>query len=206
MAEGKYRTILMFGEPGCGKGTQGKVLGDLPGFFHLSCGDVFRSLNVNSELGQIFLDYSSKGELVPDEFTVKLWHEHIQRLVATHEFWPEEEIVVLDGIPRNQTQAEMMDDYIDVVMLLYLEATDEEALVQRMKRRALHDNRLDDANEEVIRNRFKAYHEETKFVLKHYAPDLIRRVDANRPPIEVLKGVIWNVEAVTQTLEQVEVV
>lgn len=194
----KYRTILMFGEPGCGKGTQGKILGDLPGFFHLSCGDVFRTLNPNSQLGKIFLDYSSKGKLVPDEVTVKLWSEHIHRLVAMHQFWPDEEILILDGIPRNKAQAKIMDEYIDVVMVLYLEATDEEALIQRMKRRALHENRLDDANEDVIRNRFEAYHAETAPVLDHYPPDLIRRVDANRTAIEVLKGVIWNVEAVMQ--------
>lgn len=197
----KYRTLLMFGEPGCGKGTQGKILGDLPGFFHLSCGDVFRTLNANSALGKVFLEYSSKGELVPDEFTVKLWLEHIQRLVDTHQFWPEEEMLVLDGIPRNRVQAQIMDDYIDVVMVLYLEATDEDALIQRMKRRALHENRLDDANEVVIRNRFVAYHEETAPVLDHYEPSLIRKVDANRTPIEVLKGVIWNVEAVVQAIE-----
>lgn len=202
MIEEKYRTILMFGEPGCGKGTQGKILGDLPGFFHLSCGEVFRALNPNSELGKVFLEYSSKGQLVPDEFTVKLWLEHIQRLVDTHQFTPAEEILVLDGIPRNRTQSEIMDDYIDVVMLLYLEATDEDALVQRMKRRALHENRLDDANESVIKNRFKAYHDETAPVLDHYSPDLIRKVDANRTPIEVLKGVIWNVEAVIQNMHQ----
>lgn len=200
---GKYRTLLMFGEPGCGKGTQGKILGDLPGFFHLSCGDVFRTLNANSVLGKVFLEYSSKGELVPDEFTVKLWLEHIQRLVDTHQFWPEEEMLVLDGIPRNRVQAQIMDDYIDVVMVLYLEATDEDALIQRMKRRALHENRLDDANEVVIRNRFVAYHEETAPVLGHYEPSLIRKVDANRTPIEVLKGVIWNVEGVVQAVEPV---
>jgi len=189
----------MFGEPGCGKGTQGKILGDLPGFFHLSCGDVFRTLNANSPLGKVFLDYSSKGELVPDEFTVKLWLEHIARLVDTHQFWPEEEILVLDGIPRNRGQAEIMDEYIDVMMMLYLEATDEDALVQRMKRRALHDNRLDDANETVIRNRFKAYHQETAPVLDFYSPDLICRVDANGAPLDVLKGVIGHVERLMQT-------
>ena len=198
--DSKYRTLLMFGEPGCGKGTQGKILGDLPGFFHLSCGDVFRTLNPNHELGKIFLDYSSRGELVPDEFTVKLWLEHIQRLVDTHQFWPDEEMLVLDGIPRNSAQARIMDDYIDVVMVLYLEATNEEALIQRMKRRALHENRLDDANEVVIRNRFVAYHNETAPVLEHYDPNIIRRVDANRTPIEVLKGVIWNLEGIVASV------
>jgi adenylate kinase len=196
----KYRAILMFGEPGCGKGTQGKILGDLPGFYHLSCGDVFRSLNPKSELGRIFLDYSSKGELVPDAFTVELWSEHLKRMVDTHHFWPEEEILVLDGIPRNQLQAEIMDNHVDVVMVLYLEATDENALIQRMKRRALHENRLDDANEAVIRHRFEAYHGETVQVLAHYPPGLIRRVDANQGPIEVLKGVIGHLENASELL------
>jgi adenylate kinase len=194
----RYKTILMFGEPGSGKGTQGKILGDLPGFFHLSCGDVFRALKLSSELGKTFLEYSSKGELVPDNFTVQLWLEHIHRLVQTHQFHPEEEILVLDGIPRNRHQAEMMETYIDVALLLYLEASDEEELIHRMRRRALHDNRLDDANEAVIRNRFRAYEAETAPVLDYYPPELIRKVDANQTPIEVLKGVIWNVEQVAE--------
>lgn len=190
----RYQTILMFGEPGCGKGTQGKILGDLPGFYHLSCGDVFRSLKVDSDLGRTFVEYSSKGELVPDHFTVQLWLEHIHRLVQTHQFHPEEEVLVLDGIPRNQDQAEMMKPYIDVTLLLYLEASDEDLLVHRIRRRALHDNRLDDANEAVIRNRFVAYKAETAPVLDYYSPELIQRVDANQTPIEVLKGVIEHVE------------
>ena len=97
----KYRTILMFGAPGSGKGTQGKVLGALPGYFHLSCGDVFRSLNPKSELGQVFLQFSSQGKLVPDNFTIQLWHDHIVRQVNGHNFTPDEEILILDGIPRN---------------------------------------------------------------------------------------------------------
>jgi len=55
----RYRTILLFGAPGSGKGTQGKILGHVPGFFHLSCGEVFRGLNPASELGKTFLQYSS---------------------------------------------------------------------------------------------------------------------------------------------------
>ncbi len=69
----RYRTILLIGKPGSGKGTQGKALGALPGFFHISCGEVFRRLNHKSELGNIFLNYSSQGLLVPDDITVRLW-------------------------------------------------------------------------------------------------------------------------------------
>ena len=57
----KIKTILLFGAPGSGKGTQGKMLGTLPGFRHLACGDVFRSIDLNSEVGKVFLKHSSQG-------------------------------------------------------------------------------------------------------------------------------------------------
>ena len=192
----KYRTILIFGAPGSGKGTQGKILGSVPGFFHLSCGDVFRSLNPKSELGQIFLQYSSQGKLVPDHFTIRLWLEHIHRLVNARQFLPDEQILVLDGIPRNAHQAELMEQYIEVLRLLYLEARDEEQMIARLRRRALHENRLDDANEEVIRQRFREYEAESKPVLDYYPQELIYKIDAGATPLEVLKEVITGVQEV----------
>lgn len=186
----RYRTILMFGAPGSGKGTQGKILGDLPGFFHLSCGDVFRALDHKSELGQIFLEYSSEGKLVPDEFTIRLWLQHIHSLVETGVFRPDEEVLVLDGIPRNVSQSEMMEEYIEVILLVCLDTEEQDKLVERMRRRALHENRLDDANETVIRARFEEYERETEAVLQFYPPDRIRKVDASRSPIEVLSDVV----------------
>src|SRR3954452_20076641 len=71
----RYRTILLFGAPGSGKGTMGKALGVIPGFAHVACGDVFRSLDLAAPLGRVFLDYSSKGLLVPDDTTIALWEE-----------------------------------------------------------------------------------------------------------------------------------
>lgn len=190
----RYRTILLFGAPGSGKGTQGKVLGQIPGFFHLSCGDVFRGLNPTSELGRTFLQYSSQGKLVPDNFTVQLWSEHIHRLVHTHHFHPEGTILLLDGIPRNRHQAEMMDQYIEVLMVLYLEAVDQEQMIARLRRRALHENRLDDANEEVIRGRFREYAAESTPVLDFYPLELIRKVDAGLSPLQVLRQAIDAIE------------
>lgn len=190
----RYPTILLFGTPGSGKGTQGKILGQVPGFFHLSCGEVFRGLNPASELGMTFLQYSSQGKLVPDSYTVQLWCEYIDRLVHTHHFHPEGAILLLDGIPRNRRQAEMMDQYIEVLMVLYLEAADEEQMIARLRRRALHENRLDDANEEVIRCRFREYEAESAPVLQFYPPELIRKVDACAAPIQVLRQAIDAIE------------
>jgi adenylate kinase len=193
----RYRTILIFGAPGSGKGTQGKALGDLPGFFHLSCGEVFRGLDPKSDLGKTFLDFSRQGKLVPDNFTVELWLDHIHRLVRTGNFGPMEEVLILDGIPRNPHQAKMMEGYIDVILLICLSATDEEILVERIRRRALHENRLDDANENVIRTRFEEYEAETRPVLDYYPEELIHIVDTGGTPIEALQGVISAVQEVT---------
>ena len=77
----KYRTILIFGAPGTGKGTQGKILNQIPGFVHVACGEVLRSLDLNSRLGKVFLEYSSKGEFVPDDIAIQLWRDYIDNLV-----------------------------------------------------------------------------------------------------------------------------
>jgi len=73
----KFRTVLLFGAPGAGKGTQGKILGTIPNFFHCACGDVFRSLKTDNPTGRIFLEYSSRGDLVPDQPTIDLWRDFI---------------------------------------------------------------------------------------------------------------------------------
>ena len=79
----KYKTFLLFGAPGSGKGTQGKTLGTIPRFYHCACGDVFRSIDTRSKVGKAFLDYSSRGQLVPDEITVELWREAIVAAVIS---------------------------------------------------------------------------------------------------------------------------
>src|SRR5882672_7358927 len=73
----RYHAIILFGAPGAGKGTQGKILGTIPRFFHCACGEVFRNLTIDNELGRTFLEYSSRGQLVPDESTVRLWRAYI---------------------------------------------------------------------------------------------------------------------------------
>ncbi|MEI8233820.1 MAG: nucleoside monophosphate kinase [Verrucomicrobiota bacterium] len=186
----RYKTYLIFGPPGSGKGTQGVTLGTLPQFFHCACGDVFRSLDTRTELGQAFLYFSGKGELVPDEITIKLWKVRIADCVRSHQFKPELDALVLDGIPRNVRQAEIMEEMIDVRAVFHLDCPDRKALVKRLQRRALKDNRLDDANEEIIRERLSVYDNLSKPLLKYYGDDLIQTIDATRSPVQVLGEII----------------
>jgi adenylate kinase len=186
----KYRTYLIFGAPGAGKGTQGKVLGAIPRFFHCACGDVFRSLDTRTHLGQAFLEYSSRGELVPDEITVKLWMARIGDMVGSHTFKPDIDSLVLDGIPRNVEQARIMTDMIDVKRVFHLSCPDRDALVARLKKRALKENRFDDANEEVIRRRLATYEAESRPILEYYGPGLVTSVDATQPPIHVANDIL----------------
>ena len=186
----RYRTILIFGAPGSGKGTQGKTLGKLPGFYHCACGDVFRSLDTATDLGAAFLEYSSKGQLVPDEMTVRLWHESIRKTAESGKFKPERDYLILDGIPRNVAQAILMEELIEVKRIFHLSCPDRDKLVARLKKRALRDNRLDDANEEVIRSRLATYDAESKPMLQHYAGVRRHDIDASMTPLEVIHEII----------------
>jgi len=186
----KYRSILLFGAPGSGKGTQGKILGTIPDFIHWSSGDVFRSLQPETPLGKTFLDYSSRGQLVPDAPTIQLWRQSMEDLTKTGRLHPERDTLVLDGIPRNVHQAEILQDVLNVTGVFYLCSRDFEGLVARIQRRAMKENRLDDANMEVIRQRLKTYENETLPVLKFYGDGLVHEINADQSPVAVLADIL----------------
>jgi adenylate kinase len=182
----KYRTILLFGRPGAGKGTIGKTLGSIPGLYHLAMGDVFRDLDLKTPLGQVFVEYSKRGELVPDDATVELWRVTVEARIASHRYRPDHDFLVLDGIPRNIAQVELMRRYIDVCKGIHLVCTDEAALMERLQRRALTEGRYDDASEEVIRRRWDVYARETRPIRGCYPREIIQEVDAMNHPARVL--------------------
>jgi adenylate kinase len=186
----KYRSILLFGAPGAGKGTQGKILGVIPEFFHCACGDVFRNLRADSPLGRIFIDYSGRGQLVPDEPTIELWRQFIDNSTKIGRFHPDHDTLVLDGIPRNVRQAEILKDTLDVTAVFLLKSMDEDRLVQRIQRRAIKENRLDDANLQVIRDRLHVYENETVPVLNFYGDKVVHQINADQPPAKVLADIL----------------
>jgi adenylate kinase len=190
MAEQPYRAVLLFGAPGVGKGTQGKILGVIPGFLHLSMGDVFRSLDKDSELGKRVRSFSSHGELVPDDITLQVWAENVAAQVDAGKYNPEKDILLLDGIPRNLAQANLLDQHIEPLRVIHLAASDQDAMVERLRRRAIKEKRADDANEDLIRRRWDVYRDDTQPVLDHYPRAIIAEIDAIGTPAEVLQRIL----------------
>jgi adenylate kinase len=186
----RYKTILLFGAPGAGKGTQGKILGIVPGFYHLSCGEVFRSLDMGTKLGRTFMEYSSKGLLVPDDATIQMWHQNMHARTVLAIYKPHVDLLVLDGIPRNVSQAKLLSKHLDVLQIVHLMCPDKEKMMERLRRRAIKENRADDAKEEVIRQRWAVYEEETFPVLDYYPNSLVSEIDAMGSPAEVLEKVL----------------
>lgn len=195
----RFRTFLMFGAPGSGKGTQGKVLGTIPRFHHMACGDVFRSLDTRTDLGQEFVAFSSRGQLVPGETTVKLWRANIHDRVKTHMFKPDIDFLVLDGIPRNEEQARFMETDIEVLQVFHLSCPDRTELARRLRKRALKDNRFDDASDDVIQKRIRLYEEESKPILEYYSSGIyanrkmVTEVNATQAPAKVFYDVLGRI-------------
>ena len=189
-----YKSLLLLGAPGSGKGTQGRILGTIPGFYHCACGDVFRAVDVRSDFGKAFLHYSSKGQLVPDDISIGLWSAQIDGMVRAGRYKPDIDFLILDGIPRNTNQAKILSSKLDVRHIFHLVCSDRAKVFDRLKRRALKENRLDDINEEVIERRLRVYEEETKPVLEYYGPNLITRVNADQWPYQVLRDILNDIE------------
>jgi len=100
--------IVLLGPPGAGKGTQAEILAEKTGLAHVSSGDLFReNLKQRTELGKIARAYMDKGELVPDDITIRMIQERLSKPDCARG-------AVLDGFPRTPAQAEALETMLAV--------------------------------------------------------------------------------------------
>lgn len=186
----KFRSILVFGPPGSGKGTVSRNLSISGGHCHVSSGDIFRSLSPESPAGRIFHQYAHKGLLVPDDVTVKIWRYYVDGLIATNRYFPQQQLLLLDGVPRTAPQTGMFDAHVDIAHIIVLDIENREELFRRMRRRAKIEGRMDDIDTSVLETRYEVYQKETAKVLSHYPSSLISRFNADQRPLEVLRDIL----------------
>lgn len=159
--------IVLFGAPGCGKGTQAQRLKERYGIDHVSTGEVIRGeIRRGTELGRSMESYIAQGKLAPDEIVIGM----IANYVAEH---LDAKGCIFDGFPRTTVQAEEFDKIlakhglkVDIMVDIHVP---EEELVRRILLRGKESGRADDASEEVIRDRLKVYHDQTAVVSDFYA-------------------------------------
>jgi adenylate kinase len=128
--------------------------------------------------------------LVPDDLTVRIWENHTKILELQELLLPEQHTLLLDGLPRNYNQAVLLDHILDVVQVFHLKINDEVKAGERLKARALLENRLDDMNDDVIRRRLATYYDETIRTLSFYPKETIFDIDAAQSPLEVLRDIV----------------
>ena len=156
--------VLVLGPQGSGKGTQAKLMSAEHGIPHVSTGDMFRALDDATPLGREVREVMDRGDLVPDEITIRMIRERLAEHDAREGF-------ILDGYPRNLSQAEALDGMLreigrrlDVVFFFDL---DDVTATERALGRAHEEGRTDDTPE-TIAHRLAVYHEQTEPVVEFY--------------------------------------
>jgi adenylate kinase len=182
--------------PGSGKGTQGAVLGELPDYIHISMGEIFRQMPRTGKFGREIEAFTSQGKMVPDDLTVRIFERHLAILELQELLMPDRDTLILDGLPRSYAQAKRLDSLIDVVQIFHLKIEDMAKAADRLRARALRENRLDDMSEDVIHRRLETYYEETFKTLSFYPTELIYDVDAGRCTIDVLCSIVDRLAAI----------
>ena len=134
--------------------------------------------------------YSSKGLLVPDEATVKIFERYVEGLVNTNKLNPEKDTLLLDGIPRTVAQVDLIRPIVDVKHIFVLDIQDEATIVARLLNRAKIEGRKDDADENVTKNRLNVYKDSTAKVLEKYDPKIISHIVGDNTPDEVFCDVL----------------
>ena len=185
-----YRAVILVGPPGVGKGTQGKMLAQIPGIFHVSSGDMFRELDINSKRGQIFQQYAGIGKLVPDEITISIWQDYMETKVREGVYTPDRDLLILDGIPRNIVQATLLKPCTTIFKVIFMVCEDREVMFKRIRGRSLKENRIDDSEEVVVRYRWDLYKRDTEPLIDHYPQELIRIIDADTIASDVLHQIL----------------
>src|SRR5215204_2984998 len=202
--------IVLLGPQGGGKGTQAQRISRETGAKHISTGDLVRAeIKSGSELGQTIKDYNDRGDLVPDEIIVEMMKPYLDEADS----W------ILDGFPRNESQAEALDKMLTEIdaeldAAVALEAPDE-LLVERLSGRRTSEAtgniyhveydpppedseedpgpfvQREDDTEESIRRRLEVYHEQTEPLKGYYADrDILAQVDATQGISEVTDDIL----------------
>ena len=159
--------IVLFGAPGCGKGTQAQRLKERYGIDHVSTGEVIRDeIRRGTELGRSMEEYIREGKLAPDEIVIGM----IEHYVTEH---MNARGCIFDGFPRTTVQAEEFDKIlakhglqVDIMVDIHVP---EEELVRRILLRGKDSGRADDTSEEVIRGRLDVYRMQSAVVADYYA-------------------------------------
>lgn len=158
--------LILFGKPGSGKGTQAEFVKQKYDLIHISTGDVFRyNISKNTDLGLLAKSYMEKGDLVPDEVTIKMLEAEVEKFSNTKGF-------IFDGFPRTATQAKILDDFLNskgmsISMTIALEV-DDVLLIDRLINRGKDSGRVDDQDRSKIQNRFDEYNNKTAPLINFY--------------------------------------
>ncbi len=172
-----FESIIIIGPPYAGKGTQCQLLAKRLDFYHFSSGEMFRKLDASTPIGAKVKQLIDQGKLADDEDLMSLAKQTLELEIKAGRYQPEQQYLLLDGLPRTVGQVPMMAEIFEVKQILVLNGGSREYLIARALRRFKIEGRVDDSNPEKINRRLDTYWQQTEPVIRMYSPKIVVKID-----------------------------
>lgn len=185
-----FSSILLFGPPGAGKDFLGNFIAQGDTQVYVSLGDIFRCYSIKSPIRQLFHKYAVSGALIPDEDVIAVWNYYVQGLIATGQFLPDSQDLLISGLPRTLGQAKLLESYVMVRHVIILEVHEEATLLERTQHSLYSKGRINEVGIDVLNKRIESYKKDIDAIMKYYPVHKVSRISADQKPMEVLRDVL----------------
>ncbi len=186
----KPQAVLLLGPPGSGKTSVCKLLDNEKYLTHLSFGEDVRKNIQEGTVNPVVQEHIDKGYPIPPHLVLPEVGQIVARHIVSHQFHPEHDVLLFDGIPRNEAQFLQLQKAYALSKVFLFFVNDQQLLFQRIKNNPRKQKRVDDQDDAIIQRRIDICMSELPAILSHFSEENIFRINSKELTIDEMANIV----------------